>query len=725
MTLTLGLTAALSGLQTSQRGIDLTSHNIANVNTEGYTRKIFNQRSLVLDGRGVGVMTGEIQRNVDFQLLKNLRTELSTQAELETKDKFFARVQDIFGRPSDNISFAHSINDLQTAFEQLATETGDLTAQNNVVLNAVTLVDQVSRMSQQVQQLRLEVDQEIESGVKVMQDLLDRIDTLNEQIIKTNTTGLGSGDLEDQRDQALNELSKLIDITYFERDGGEVIVLTKSGTSLVDTEPATVSHLSLTQSAAQLTYEGGDITPIYIGGVDVTNQLREGRLKSLVELRDRDLVDLQAELDTVVDTMRVEVNRAHNRSVSYPPPDELTGTRTFIDSSVQEISLSGAETHLMLFDAQGHEIHRSTLSAEMAASGAGAQPWTIDEVANGIQAWMNGNGAGNATVMVNGEGKFEIKTNDSNVRFAIQDRATIIPGSEAKDASVAFNADGDGGGNIDETVDGFANFLGLNDFFAPTRNRFIHDSNIVDLNYTTGMATTLTLTDQTNFPPPGSYSVNVPVGSSVNDIAAAINDDLSLQGIVSAQVLREGTGERLRIIHETGEELVVSEVGGRNILDVIGMEASSVAVSTDIKIRNDIFSDPALIAQAQVQYDTESGEYYVSEGDNSGANALSGVFTANHVFEASGALASGNTTLAQYAASIIDLQSTKAGDIETRIAYQSNLVESLEVKNAEISAVNLDQELSQLILFQQAYQAAARVISTTQELFNTLNSLVR
>ncbi|KAF0113780.1 MAG: hypothetical protein FD149_2036 [Rhodospirillaceae bacterium] len=75
MTLTLGLGAALSGLMTARKGLDLTAHNIANVNTEGFTRKDFNPVSRVLNAHGVGVEVMNATREVDEGLLRDIRRE--------------------------------------------------------------------------------------------------------------------------------------------------------------------------------------------------------------------------------------------------------------------------------------------------------------------------------------------------------------------------------------------------------------------------------------------------------------------------------------------------------------------------------------------------------------------------------------------------------------------------------------------------------------------------
>ena len=75
MSLTLGLSTALSGLSASRRGVDLVSNNIANVNTPGFSRKFFNPKSRVLDGRGVGVEVAE-QRGGSMNGYENLYGKL-------------------------------------------------------------------------------------------------------------------------------------------------------------------------------------------------------------------------------------------------------------------------------------------------------------------------------------------------------------------------------------------------------------------------------------------------------------------------------------------------------------------------------------------------------------------------------------------------------------------------------------------------------------------------
>ena len=122
MTLTLALNSAISGLSTAQAGLDTVAHNIANVNTEGFTRKILDPSSRVLAGTGVGVSVGDIRNQVDQNLLEDLRNEFGGFGLLQTKNTYFNRISDVFGTPQSNTSIAHTVNDLSNAFELLSTE---------------------------------------------------------------------------------------------------------------------------------------------------------------------------------------------------------------------------------------------------------------------------------------------------------------------------------------------------------------------------------------------------------------------------------------------------------------------------------------------------------------------------------------------------------------------------------------------------------------------------
>ena len=117
--LTSALRTAQSGLLTNQSALDAVSNNIANVNSAGYSRKIVQLETRVVEGVGAGVQVAEITRAIDEGLLKNLRLEISALEDYTAQQGFYDRIQDIFGSPADNTSVSHSISQLTQALQSL------------------------------------------------------------------------------------------------------------------------------------------------------------------------------------------------------------------------------------------------------------------------------------------------------------------------------------------------------------------------------------------------------------------------------------------------------------------------------------------------------------------------------------------------------------------------------------------------------------------------------
>ena len=87
-------------------------------------------------------------------------------------------------------------------------------------------------------------------------------------------------------------------------------------------------------------------------------------------------------------------------------------------------------------------------------------------------------------------------------------------------------------------------------------------------------------------------------------------------------------------------------------------------------------------------------------------------------------MSAANTTFSDYSAKILSVTSVRSQTIDRELNLQESLQEELATKNSSISGVNIDEELSNLIIFEQAFLAAARIITTTQELFKILNDMV-
>lgn len=733
--LTLALRTAQSGLLVNQSALNAVATNIANVNSEGYSRKIINTESRVINGAGSGVQLSSLSRQIDEGLLKSLRLEVSSLNALSVQASSFDRLQELFGSPADNTSISHVLGELTNALETLAVSPDKTLEQSELVRRARELALKFQLMSTTIQELRQQADQGIADAVTEANKLIIRIGDLNDKLIRNTAVNIDVTDLRDQRDMALDRLAELIDIRYFRRTDGDVVVFTSGGRTLVDNLPATLTHAGASTVSATTTHAEGDFAGLYIGtaipGNDITTEIRSGKLKGMIDLRDDVLTNLQSEIDEMAAELRDAFNRIHNRGLPFPGMQSMTGTRVFVAPTTQTMTLdpgTGADdVTIALFDSSGDQQAVTTLNTIMvsASFGSGAQAsfgaWTITEVAATIEDWLQANGAAGATATVTSAGKFAIALNAPALNLAFRDETATANGSTAADVQIGFDSGGVAG--VDETVSGFSNFFGLNDFFVDGLADNIHESNVMASTFTS-TAATLRFNDSTGLLT-GS-PLTIVAGSSLTTIATLITTSITN---VTATVVPDGSGFRLRIAHDAGASLVITQNTGvpDTLLTDLGMHSADVRVAAAIAVRSDIVTAPAKTSRGAVQWNAAlgaAGEYFTSVGDNAIVKALAEQMTTTNAFDTAGGLGNGSATFAAHAAAILSRNASLANTNKSDLNFQRSLTNSLQLKSDTIRGVNLDEELAALIVFEQAFSAAARILSTIQKMFDALERAV-
>ena len=717
--LTQALRTARSGLLVTQQTLDVVANNIANVNSEGYSRKIVNTETRVLNGVASGVQISEITRRVDEGLLKNIRIELAELNKFTVQDDFFARTQDLFGKPGENSSLSHLFENFTSALELLAVSPNRSLEQAEVVRRAQDVTFALQNMSETIQELRQQADVDIADIVTEMNKIVASIDQLNEDIIFNGSVGRDVTDLKDQRDQRIDRLSELVDIRFFFRSDGDVVVFTSGGRTLVDTLPPKITHSAASSVSASTTKNEGDFTGIFVGTIvarnDITSELRGGQLKGLVDLRDDILANMQSQLDEFAAEMRDVFNQIHNRGVSFPGAQSYAGTRTFVRSAEQTITFNGTDdTTVVLFDASGNQTAQTTirtLNSDVATI-------SIANLATQLQTFLRANGAATATVAISTTNKLDINLNTPAINLSFRDETATTNGSTLEDAVIAFNANA--AGPTDETVNGFSNFFGFNDFFVDNLPENIYESNVLVSTFTVS-ASTLTFRDSS-----GTLGspLTVPAGTSLEDLATLITNSVT---DVTATIVTDGSGVRLRISHDNGSSMTVTQAAGNTFLTDINLHLADVRVAGTLNVRADIASTPAKLSTGAVLWDADrgaAGEYFMSIGENSVIDALAEAFSASNQFDTAGGLATAKTTFAEFAGKIVSENARLAATNESSIDRQRSLTESLQFKSDSVRGVNLDEELSNLIIFEQAFAAAARVISVIQRMFETLERVI-
>jgi flagellar hook-associated protein 1 FlgK len=713
------LRTAQSGLATTQQVLDVIANNVANVNTAGYSRKEAALDHRVLGGQGVGVGIERISRAVDQALMTTLRRESARLASASIANGYEARLQDLFGTPGSSTSIAHTLGDLKAAIEALAAAPDGAIEARQVVRQGVEAADALNRLGGTLQQLRVDADRRLAQAVGEADALLKRVADLNHQVVRERHAGRDTTALEDERDRVVDRLSALMDVKVMGRGKGDLVVFTPSGRSLVDSAAVALSHAPASGLSALSTHDGGGIAGIHAGdaqpGNDLTQVLAagDGEIAALIRLRDRTLPDVQGTLDALAANLRDTVNRIHNQGVGVPGLSRMEGSRRFADPAVETISLAAGDTAIALFDASGRQVAATAVSTLM---GGGSGPWTITQVGTALDGWLKAN-ADPAAQATAADGRLVLDLGTRAMGLAFRDQVAAAAGSAPGAATIAHSADG--GGGADATVVGFSHFFGLNDFFTDATLPAVRQSAVLPAGWRTAAAASLECRDAAGLI---GAAVAIPAGSDLAAIADAIRSATGL----ATSIVPDGDGFRLRLQSPTASTLVVTETAG-GLLAALGLGQATSGLAGSLAVRADLVADPSRIARGQVQFDATrgaAGEYVLGRGDGRAMADLAAAFARTTTFADAGSLPGSTDTLVGYAERIVAQSASRAAEIGDRESFQKDYVAQLQAKSDGIRGVNLDQELSDMMLFEQAYAAAARLISVVQRMFDALEGAV-
>ncbi len=280
------LQIARTGLVASQKALDVTSHNIANANTEGYTRQRldFSSRQGVTANKitiGSGVDIDKLTQIRDEYLDYQFRGENSVKNELETKSETTTYIENIFGEPSDH-GINQSLSDFFVSMEELTNNAQEATYRETVVQNAVKLTDSIRTVATELTEYQKEIDNVIEMSVDQVNSIIERVHELNKTIHNYELKGTQANDLRDERNLLIDELSEYVNIEAFEDSTGKLVV-NAAGTSVIS--GTHVKYMKV-ESGELNPYTGEHDNVIYWEGTTSEVKPQSGKLKGLLDTRD-------------------------------------------------------------------------------------------------------------------------------------------------------------------------------------------------------------------------------------------------------------------------------------------------------------------------------------------------------------------------------------------------------------------------------------------------------
>ncbi len=337
---------AVSGLNAFQRSIETTSHNISNVNTEGYSRQRVELATTLPEFTGAGYMgtgvkTTNIARSYDQFINGQLRSSTSAFGEVDHYKSYASQIDNLLADPTTGMEpviqgFFNSVNDV-------ANDPSSVAVREVMLSEAKNLSHRFATIGGRFEELKAQVNSDLKTMTQTINSYTEGIADLNKRI--SADLGRVNGqkepnDLMDKRDTLLKKLSELVDVTVIPQDSGMVTVVMNNGQSLVMDGVATkVGTQSNEFDPTKL-----DIILIPEGEEPqiITNRISGGKLAGALRFRDEVLDPAQQKLGAIAAGIAMEVNAVHETGFDL---DGNAGQAFFKFNGVTEVPVIAVSTN--------------------------------------------------------------------------------------------------------------------------------------------------------------------------------------------------------------------------------------------------------------------------------------------------------------------------------------------------------------------------------------------
>ena len=650
------LQIGLSGILTAQRSMLVTSHNISNANTKGYTKQ-----SSVLAARnptittagtlGQGVELVKIIRHKDDYLNSRLRDISSSIGSASIKSQYLKELETVFNETSDSSlnnalsSFFKGINDLSQYPE-------DMSIRSTFLENANTLTDTFRRIVNELDQMKTFIKQSIENKLSDVNTITTNIANINKQIASLKTKGIESNDLLDKREALLHDLSKLTHITVNTQNNGMVDVMTPGGALVSGT------------SATNLTFDIDTSGTLSITDAEKVSKytFKTGEIKALQDFYNTTIVNYDKKFDNLASGIIKDVNRIHGEGVglsggfaSIKSINSVSSATAALNAAGLTIAPSSGDMYITVINTSTGEVTKNKISVNVATN-------SLTDFKNAINGTVSGT-AGNITASVV-DNKLQIGATTGykfNFSYALDPNPGALGTSTASVSGVYS-------GQSNDTYT-----------FKALGSGTIGTTSGLQIEVKNSSGTVVATLDVGSTYTAGN-TLNVANGVSVSFSGGTISSGNTLD---------------LNVINDSDTTNLLAALGINSFFS--GTDASNIAVDTNIS------NDVSLIAAS-------TGKV----GNNTNALRLAALQ------DNTGAI--NNTTFADYLHQIASSLGEEASNAYKSEESYTAIETSLENRRDEISGVSVDEELVNLIRFQQAYQASAKYISIVNGLMDRLLS---
>lgn len=704
MSLNTILNIATSGMMASQTGLRVVSDNIANINTPGYVRKTMAQSNLVSNGMGVGVNIDAIKRATDKFMAAASLNGASSAGKANAVATAMDNAQKLFGDPSAATNYFSTLNDVYAAFSMAVDDPSSTLLRGSATTKLEDFLSESKRITSSLSGQIKDTDNRLSADVDRVNDLLKQIDGLNADITRAKMSGADSTGSENVQSGLIDELSTYMNVQVSDRANGGVTVRSAEGVSLAGDGPATLAYVQSGAANGYLTVttanSGGQVSPLYVAN---------GEIQGLLELRNKELPNLSDQLGEFVSRAAEELNRASNASSSVPAPATMTGKDTGLDAASAFKNFTG-KTTIAVTNAAGVIQKRVDIDFSAGTMTVDGLPGPAFTNAN-FTAQLNTALGGAATASF-ANGALSLNTAVSTNGLAIVDDATT-PSSKAGK--------------------GFSQFFGLNDIvrsdgYSPYETGLTAAD---PSGFTPGQTLTLRLTDAD-----GSrirdVQVTIPTGAgTMQETIDALNSRNNGVGLYGSFAL--GPKGELAFTSNSASPVSLSAVedttqrgaGGPSLSQLFGVGMSERSTRAGLfQVDPAMAADPTKLPFAKLDLTAAAGTAALAVGDGRGALALAKAGDTTTAFTAAGDQAGASKSVLNYGADFSGSIARKAAAATSRKDAAESVQTEVNAQRQSQEGVNLDEELVNLTTFQQAFNASARLIQATKDMFDVLTNIV-
>lgn len=374
-----------SGLNVSKKALEVTGHNLSNVNTEGFSRQRVMQSTAIpisIGGfvQGTGAKVDGVRRFNDEFIDKRLSNAMANNKFYESRTEHLEQVESIFNE-LDQDGLNQVLNKFFNSFRELANQPENETIRSVVRDTANLVIKDFHRIRGTLDTQSITIDRKIENSVADVNQLLHHISDLNGKITSIEVAQGETGDLRDQRDIALRNLSEQFKIhTYTDEKNRFVITAQGIGTLVTGLhvqELGTISKNKIDSSNGM----NGSVEVVLKDrpSQKITDKFQGGAMAAMIKVRNEDLRKLQADIDGIAYQFTTSVNTIHrqgfvNRPITIgadgkPAILDNKGLTTGVDFFKQPLTVEEAGNAIELSDAVKKDLSNITASVEPNAPG--------------------------------------------------------------------------------------------------------------------------------------------------------------------------------------------------------------------------------------------------------------------------------------------------------------------------------------------------------------------